>query len=176
MAGYHNFSMSNNAVAAYENGEMPLSKWSKKAILAAVLDAAPDALPLLSRCPLAVLRAHVLRRSSWHHTSSHYNKTDFFSLDDLLLEDLTPETVVGWIREQKDVAPAADAAPSCRHGSIAYIEWAGSRTRPRAIHRRLDNVFIEQKGAFFLVFDASGALILRKKVGSTGTEVKFSEK
>lgn len=177
MAGYHNFSMSNNAVDAYENGEMPLSKWSKKAILAAVADAAPDALPLLSSCPLAVLRAHVLRRSSWHHTSSHYNKTDFFALDDFVLEDLTPETVESWIRDQKDAAAAAPAAaPSRRPGSIAYIEWAGSIRRPRAIHRRLDGVFIEQKGAFFLVFDASGALILRKKVDSTGTEVTFSEK
>lgn len=42
MAGYHNYSMSNNAVAAYENGEMPLSKWSKKAILAAVAAALRD--------------------------------------------------------------------------------------------------------------------------------------
>lgn len=175
MAGYHNFSMSNNAVDAYENGEMPLSKWSKKAILAAVRDAAPDALPLLSRCPLAVLRAHVLERSSWHHTSSHYNKTDFYSLDDFVLDDLTPETVAEWIREQKDSAAPA-AAPSRRPGAIAYIEWAGSRTRPRAIHRFLDGVFIEQKGAFFLVYDAAGALILRKKVDSTGTEVTFSEK
>lgn len=33
MAGYNGYSMSNNAVAAYEDGEMPLSKWSKTAIL-----------------------------------------------------------------------------------------------------------------------------------------------
>ena len=32
-AGYHGYSMSNNAVAAYDNGEMPLSKWTKSAIL-----------------------------------------------------------------------------------------------------------------------------------------------
>lgn len=30
MAGYNGYSMSNNAVAAYENGEKPLSKWKKK--------------------------------------------------------------------------------------------------------------------------------------------------
>lgn len=29
MAGYNGFSMSNNAVAAYEDGEKPLSKWTK---------------------------------------------------------------------------------------------------------------------------------------------------
>ena len=34
IAGYHNFSMSNNAVAAYNNDEMPRSKWTKAEILA----------------------------------------------------------------------------------------------------------------------------------------------
>ena len=29
MAGYNGWSMSNNAVAAYEDGEKPLSKWTK---------------------------------------------------------------------------------------------------------------------------------------------------
>ena len=33
MAGYREYSMSNNAVAAYENGENPLSKQTKKEIL-----------------------------------------------------------------------------------------------------------------------------------------------
>lgn len=33
MAGYNGYSMSNNAVAAYQNGEKPLSKWTKKEIL-----------------------------------------------------------------------------------------------------------------------------------------------
>lgn len=36
MAGYSGYSMSNNAVAAYENGEKPLSKWKKADILEAV--------------------------------------------------------------------------------------------------------------------------------------------
>lgn len=30
MAGYHNYSMSNNAVDAYQDGLMPISKWTKK--------------------------------------------------------------------------------------------------------------------------------------------------
>lgn len=36
MAGYNGFSMSNNAVSAYENGEKPLSKWTKKNIIGAI--------------------------------------------------------------------------------------------------------------------------------------------
>lgn len=30
MAGYKGWAMSNNAVAAYENGEKPLSKWTNE--------------------------------------------------------------------------------------------------------------------------------------------------
>ena len=37
-AGYYGYSMSNNAVAAYADGEMPLSERSKEAVLNAVAD------------------------------------------------------------------------------------------------------------------------------------------
>ena len=36
MAGYNGWSMSNNAVAAYEDGEKPLSKWTKADIFDAI--------------------------------------------------------------------------------------------------------------------------------------------
>lgn len=36
MAGYSGYSMSNNAVDAYESGEKPRSKWTKAAILNAI--------------------------------------------------------------------------------------------------------------------------------------------
>lgn len=38
MAGYNGFSMSNNAVAAYEDGEKPLSKWTKADIFEIIED------------------------------------------------------------------------------------------------------------------------------------------
>lgn len=38
MAGYHNYSMSNNAVQAYNTGEKPLSKWTKAVIIEALLE------------------------------------------------------------------------------------------------------------------------------------------
>ena len=36
MAGYHGWSMSNNAILAYENDEKPLSSWTKDDILDAI--------------------------------------------------------------------------------------------------------------------------------------------
>lgn len=34
--GYRGYSMSNNAVDAYNDGEMPLSKWTKRELLDAI--------------------------------------------------------------------------------------------------------------------------------------------
>lgn len=36
MSGYSGYSMSNNAVDAYESGEKPRSKWTKKVLLSAI--------------------------------------------------------------------------------------------------------------------------------------------
>ena len=37
-SGYSGYSMSNRAVDAYEDGEMPLSKWTKKMIISEVVE------------------------------------------------------------------------------------------------------------------------------------------
>lgn len=39
------------------------------------------------------MRKHFLRCSSWHHTSSHYNKTDFYSIDEEAIDSLSPDTI-----------------------------------------------------------------------------------
>ena len=86
MAGYYEFSMSNNAIAAYENGEKPLSKWKKADIIAAIEKAIRDKelvlncnMDKLKKAPVKELKILCLSYSSWHHTSNHYNKTDFYS-------------------------------------------------------------------------------------------------
>jgi hypothetical protein len=59
-SGYVGWSMSRRAVQAYEDGEAPLSRiGSGKYIKAA---------------------AELLGRSSWHHTSKHCNRTDFYKV------------------------------------------------------------------------------------------------
>lgn len=64
MAGYFNYSMSNNARAAHLSGEFPASKaaktWGFKSAKALQEKIAP---------------------SSWHHTSKFYNRTDFFDIE-----------------------------------------------------------------------------------------------
>lgn len=77
MAGYHNFSMSNNAVAAYQGGERPMSKWTKESILDCFNN--EETRGIFSELKVMDLREILLERSSWHHTSKNYSKTDFYS-------------------------------------------------------------------------------------------------
>lgn len=100
MSGYYGWSMSNNAVSAYENGEMPMSKWTKKAIIEHIKEAINEgdieiqfSLNELKKLPLKALREFCLIYTSWHHTSKFYNKTDFYSLDVSYLKRLTNETI-----------------------------------------------------------------------------------
>lgn len=84
MAGYKGYSMSNNAVSAYENGEKPYSRWTKAAIVSELEndDSIPqEVLQAAQGMPAAELKNVVLVKSSWHHTSAHYNRTDFYTVN-----------------------------------------------------------------------------------------------
>ncbi|MCM1259271.1 MAG: hypothetical protein NC307_15705 [Roseburia sp.] len=98
MAGYYGYSMSNNAKDAYACGEMPISKWTKKAIIESIEEGVEGeeinlqcSLEKLKKLPLAILKSYYLIYSSWHHTSKFYNETDFYSLDISYIEGLTDE-------------------------------------------------------------------------------------
>lgn len=75
--------MSNNAVDAYENGEKPLSKWTKADIIAELQEegVSNDILQTSKKLSLAQLKEIFLYKSSWHHTSKMYNRTNFYSVN-----------------------------------------------------------------------------------------------
>lgn len=90
MAGYcPDYSMSINARNAYRNGEAPISKWTKKAILKEAeyllnhfdVDNIEERMKILSSLSLKFLKLNVLKQTSWHHTSKMYNATLFYSVD-----------------------------------------------------------------------------------------------
>lgn len=71
-------SMSINASLAYLNGEMPKSKWNKKAVIEFLENEdRPDLVEKAQPLPYYVL-AQYLKCTSWHHTSKFYNQTDFW--------------------------------------------------------------------------------------------------
>lgn len=169
--GYSGYSMSNNAVEAYKNGEKPMSKWTKAAILERAEEISPEKAKLLRIIPVGALRSHLLIYTAWHHTSSQYNKTDFYAVDEDALEELTPELASKWAKEKESKAPVKSYK-----GDMDYIEWTGSKKYPKAVEKHLKNVTIEERGSFYVALDENGNEIVRKKIGSNGTIVTESAK
>lgn len=141
MAGYNGWSMSNNAVDAYNNGEKPLSQWTKSEILDAVYEYkqyvdCDFSFELFSKLTAKELKVYALNRSSWHHTSLMYNRTDFYALDEDFLAELTDDRINNIIqsreprkaREQKTVT-----APKYITAFVSYSNWEGTRKHPKKV-------------------------------------------
>lgn len=133
-SGYSGYSMSNRAVDAYEDGEMPLSKWTKKMIISEVVEHEHFTEEELKKYPKKVLAEYFLFESSWHHTSKFCNATDFYSID----EDIAKE---GSIEELEEINKryTLERKPKkeikkleARKAHITYLEWGGTRTHPKA--------------------------------------------
>lgn len=84
--GYIGSSMSARAQEAYEDGEMPKSKWTKVAIVDAIksfcdeYDLVYD--PSIEKMSKADLWDAFIEWKSWHHTSKYANATDFYGIDE----------------------------------------------------------------------------------------------
>ncbi len=174
MAGYcEDFSMSRNARAAYDGGEMPLSKWTKKAMLeaAAELDEQGEKLPALKKLTTATLRRLLLENSSWHHTSSRFNTTQFYRVN----EDLftwEPAEFAEAVERAKRVAheeKAETAGETTQEGRFRWLTWAGTRNHPKAVEHVMERAVVTIRGQFYHVKDEKGNDVVRKKIGSNGT-------
>ena len=94
-SGYCGWSMSNRAVEAYDNDEMPKSKWTKARMLDEIarymednwLTLGADADAYVAKLTKDELFSRFFRCSSWHHTSRYFNATDFYSLDEGAVEE-----------------------------------------------------------------------------------------
>ncbi len=168
MAGYNGWSMSNNAIASYEDVEKPLSKWTKVDIFDAIEEQEVElkcSIDKLRKLPVKVLKEICLSYSSWHHTSSHYNITDFYSLDVDRIEDLTDEEIEELIKKYKADKKIEDK-PSEEKWKCAFLEWSGSRKHPKATEVIEEGII---KGDWFYRNDGS-----KKKTTANG--FRFIEK
>ena len=73
--GYCGYSMSNNAVRAYEEGLLPLSKITVYSLKKAGINLKLKEFKILAN-------KEVIKTREWHHTSSQYNKTHFWDLEE----------------------------------------------------------------------------------------------
>ena len=151
MAGYSpDFSMSNNAKAAYQDGLVPASK----------IPGVP-----------AALAKKFCRPSEWHHTSKVYNRTDFFDPDEV-------RATFGLIeREDYSADPAAiEALAAHKRGGTAethlncrveWIEWAGSLKRPKATEMAASGCTVVVKGQTATI-TLPGGTTLTKRLTTNG--------
>lgn len=98
-SGYVGWSMSVSAEEAYENGEMPRSKWTKKAMVA-FMQGYPDSYDMvLTIDPNKYTKDELFKQffeyKGWHHTSKFCNETSFYGLDEgviwEVMRDMTEE-------------------------------------------------------------------------------------
>lgn len=133
MAGYKNFSMSNNAVNAYADGEKPFSKWTKADILELIKDQDDSEFDfeLVKKLPADFLKRKCLHRSSWHHTSSHYNRTDFYSFCGFEMADSDILEVLKSMKANKQTKKPEKQKPKYITALIEYTFWTGTRNHPK---------------------------------------------
>lgn len=112
--GYVGTSMSVRAQEAYESGEMPMSKWTRGAIISAIkeyctdFDLAYD--PEIETMSRAKLAEAYLEYKSWRHTGRFARETEFFGLnEDAVCADF-PEMTPDQIAERNDTITALKTA------------------------------------------------------------------
>lgn len=104
--GYIGRSESVRASEARQEGQKPLSAWTKKAIIEAMKanDAPEELIRKAEAQPLWVLQQSVLSKTSWHHTGPNYQKTDFYGIND---DYSDAELGASWVSERIDEAAKA---------------------------------------------------------------------
>lgn len=115
--GYLGSSMSVRAAEAYEQGEMPISRWTKTAIIQAVkdycfdFDLAYD--PDIENNTKAELVKEFLEYKSWHHSSRTAREVEFFGLNEDAVcrsfEPMSQEQVIERDRQMADERAALEA-------------------------------------------------------------------
>jgi len=169
MAGYEGYSKSNNAVCAELCGRYPAS------VLARNLKVSTAAVK------------SVLDPCEWHHSSSWYNSVDYY--DGALLIPLShnqmpdpadyydeeelfeaAETLLALKQEHKDIRKREKtiAGWSDDDCTVEWIEWSGSRRRPRATERSEEHCRVEFNGKATYTITTPSGYTFTKRAGTNG--------
>jgi len=141
MSGYCDYSKSNNAINAEQDGKFPAS------IIARKLGVETGAVK------------EILTPCEWHHTSSWYNSTDYYDLEDA-------EEKLSELKAFK----SDKTEKIYHHCTVKYLEWSGTRKHPTASEVVLKNRKVMVKGQFATFNNACGKP-MRKKISANGFEI-----
>ncbi len=136
-SGYKGYSMSVRACRAYENNEKPLSKWTKAEILDALQNVGVEDIRLSKYCKQA-LASCFLFKSSWHHTSSKLNRTDFYSIDMESVEGYLEDPTASYeYLDEKEKEIKSIKSSKCNDKleivDIEFGEWEGTKKYPKLV-------------------------------------------
>lgn len=161
------YSKSNNALEAERQGKFPLTHAAKIAAtnFGITQSQAKWLLEKIGPC-------------EWHHTSSHYNQTDYYDTNtDIIVDQVSSfiedvnnkEDVIEYITNHYEKPTTTEQG---YYADFDYIIWGGTRKHPTADEQHLKNVYIVEKGSFYYVYTSEGGdLVVKKKIGSNGTYV-----
>ena len=152
MAGYDNYSKSNNALAAENEGKFPASILAKK-------------LSVKSQAVKALMQP-----SEWHHTSSHYNATDYY--DGGILLAVKSGEVDGY--DEDDLAEAREllaamkawqpaAEEAFENCDVEWLEWSGTKKHPKAEKCNASGCKVVVKGSTCTITFADGKTMQKRK-------------
>lgn len=136
-SGYVGNRMSKRAENAYENGEYPLSKWTKNTFFDRLEEMIENE-EIILKCdieklklmPVKFIKRNCLILSSWHHTSSYFNETDFYEIDIDYVESLDNTFLEEKRKELKELRKMELQEKNTKEfyfADIKYEEWEGSR-------------------------------------------------
>jgi hypothetical protein len=154
MAGYSDYSMSNNAVDAYARGLRPASK--------------------IPGVPAALVRQYC-RPDEWHHTSARYNETNFydvaevravFGLEKSNQYDPDPAAIAA-LKAHKAHNKAKKAEEVLTNCEVTWLSWSGSARNPKATEHRASGCTVQLRGNTATVILPSGKSF-RKRLTTRG--------
>lgn len=148
MAGYQqDFSMSNNAVAAYNYGLLPASK--------------------IKGIPAALIDKHC-RYEEWHHSSKAFNRVKFYdeayvraTFGLIAHEDHDPDAdAIAALAAHKEARK--DAPTVWTNCTAEWIEWSGSLRRPKATEMKATGCTVSVKGQTATITLANGNSFIKR--------------
>lgn len=157
MAGYNGYSMSNNAIAAYDQGLKPYSKWVKSDFIYFSETLPEDKKKAIKNARIKELRS-LLKYCEWHHTGLMFKKTDFYAINDELIESMNTDELISFL------SPVEEKKPDEYRAICTFLEWSGTRKHPKATELTEEGTI---KGNWFYRYDGS-----KKSITANGFKIK----
>lgn len=165
-SGYVGCKMSERAQEAYDNGERPMSKWSKWDILSELeYDLDDDTIAKLSKYSTQTIKNVCLEWTSWHHTGSYANETDFYAvidgrdadLDQMFMDlDAEERELKEFRKRQREEKRLLESTEEKCY--FEYGVWTGTKKHPKLYYYKAYGI---KKGNWIYYMD--GSLLKKKK-------------